>query len=483
MFRPLLGVLLAATLSAAPPLEQRLMSIIDAHPLIARASWGMYAVEAATGKVLFRWNDERWFVPASNTKLYATALALTRLGPAYRFRTEVRAAALPVDGRLAGDLALVGGGDPTLSGRVLPYDRKAKPGDPLAAIAQLADAVAAQGVRRIDGDIVGDDTRYVWDPYPPGWSGDDQTWEYGAPVSALTLNDNSFDLTLAPGEPGEPARVSLNPPLEYFVIDNRVVTTAHGRTRIQVDRAAGARQVTVRGVIHARSTGRTESLAVDDPAEFAAYALYQALADRGIAIAGRPVARHRQEGQPRADLPPALLAQRESPPLAEILTVINKVSQNLEAELVVRETGLARRGEGTRQAGLEELRAMLAELGVKPEDYRFQDGSGLSRLTLTTPANTVRLLRHLFQGPHRDLWMATLPIAGQDGTLERRFAKLQPGLLRAKTGTLTGANALGGYAGNPRHGAIAFCIMVNNTALANGEARAFIDKIAVALTE
>lgn len=483
MLRPLLGGLLAGMLGAAPPLDQRLMSLIDAHPLIARASWGMYAVEAASGKVLFRWNDERWFVPASNTKLYSTALALARLGPAYRFRTEIRAAAPPANGRLAGDLVLVGGGDPTLSGRVLPFDPKAKPGDPLAALGQLADAIVAQGVRRIDGDIVGDDTRYAWEPYPPGWSGDDQLWEYGAPVSALTLNDNAFQVAIQPGEAGEPARLALTPPLEYFVIDNRVGTVASGQTRIELDRAPGSRQVTLRGVIHARSTGRTESLAVDDPAEFAAFAFYQALTDRGVAIAGRPVARHREAEQPPAEPPPVLLARRESPPLAEILTIINKVSQNLEAEIVLRETGLVRQGQGTRRAGLDELRAFLGEIGVQPPDYRFQDGSGLSRLTLTTPANTVRLLRHMFAGPYRDLWLATLPAAGEDGTLEKRFPKARRGAIRAKTGTLTGANALGGYAENPRHGTIVFCVMVNNTAAANGEVRGFIDKIVEALTE
>ena len=154
-----------------PPAGARIAAILRSTPAAQRAFWGIEVVEAATGARLFATNPAHLFLPASNAKLFTTALALTRLGPDYRFETSVRAEITPdAAGRLAGDLRLVGGGDPMLSARVIPYQRGPTTGDPLQAIDALAAQVADAGVRRIDGNIVGDDTAYVWEPYPEGWA-------------------------------------------------------------------------------------------------------------------------------------------------------------------------------------------------------------------------------------------------------------------------------------------------------------------------
>ncbi|OYW11509.1 MAG: hypothetical protein B7X34_03060, partial [Acidobacteriia bacterium 12-62-4] len=210
----LLGLLLMAELAFAekkPKLPVAMERIIQSEPVTARAHLGMRVVEIQTGKVLYERNPQSWFVPASNTKLYSTALALTKLGAGHRFETQVVA-----DGK---DIRLVGGADPTLSGRKYPYERDSEWSDGAAAMETLADALVAKGLKVVEGSVIGDDTRYVWDPVPPGWGADDGLYEYGAPVSALVLNDNAVRLKIRPGaKPGEPAELAVNPAFEYFAI-------------------------------------------------------------------------------------------------------------------------------------------------------------------------------------------------------------------------------------------------------------------------
>ena len=193
-------------------------------------------------------------------------------------------------------LRLVGGGDPNLSGRAIPYRKDAPAGDPLAAIEDLADQVAAHGVRSVSADIVGDDTAYVWQPYADGWSIDDPVWDYGAPASALSVNDNTVSLRVLPGSYASDAvQIAVMPPVDYYDIDNRVRTAADGgkvERRIMVDRLPGARQLRIWGTLPLNDPGDTEVLGVEDPALFAAVAFRDVLARRGIAIRGEARAVH-----------------------------------------------------------------------------------------------------------------------------------------------------------------------------------------------
>src|SRR5690606_30106171 len=220
--------------------------------------------DLATGETLFGRNEERLLLPASNMKLFTSALALTTLGPDYRIVTRVIRDA-------SGDVVLVGSGDPALSGRSYPYDVDGRTGDPLAAIEQLAAEAVANGLREVNGDIVGDDRLYPWFPYPPSWTEDDQIYDYGAPVSALTLNDNIVRIVVRAGAaPGDLARVSITPGIEYFGIDNRVNTIAGTGGSVRVERVPGTRQFLLRGTIGAGSGAIAFTRAVDDPALFAA---------------------------------------------------------------------------------------------------------------------------------------------------------------------------------------------------------------------
>jgi D-alanyl-D-alanine carboxypeptidase/D-alanyl-D-alanine-endopeptidase (penicillin-binding protein 4) len=485
-----LFLLAASILSAAAPLAKRLDSILQSTPSAARSHWGVMVVDLQNGRTIYAKNFKHHFVPASNTKLFSTALALERLGPDHRMVTRVASTAPPSNGAIDGDLFLIGGGDPSLSGREYPYQARSKPERHLEPIEKLAAAVASQGVQRIRGDIVGDDTAYVWAPYPLGWAMDDAVWEYGAPVSALIVNDNRLWLEVRPGRAaGEPAAVRFDPPLAYFSVDNRVQTDKNAPIRIH--RFPGSRELLLRGALAPGAAPYREALAVDDPALFAAHVLYDALVRRGIAIDGRPVARHRwadaapdlKRGQPEP--PPSgwvEFARRESPPLAQLIQVVNKVSQNLHAEVLLRETARVRRHIGSREAGLEELKEFLNELGVRSEDYAIYDGSGLSRLNLVTPETVVRLLRHMDRSRHREAWLASLPVGGEDGTLSGRFrGTAAAGRVHAKTGSLTHVAALAGYIERPNGQRLAFSVFANNSQAPGGEIRQVIDRFVAAL--
>ncbi|HYM10334.1 MAG TPA: D-alanyl-D-alanine carboxypeptidase, partial [Bryobacterales bacterium] len=205
---------LLASLAAQPATLAERIERVLAAPAARRAFWGIRAVDLDSGQILYQLNADHLFTPASNTKLFSTAMALARLGPAYRFLTRLAASAPPDEqGRIAGNLLLEGGGDPNFSSRVLPYEKRTEfAPNRLAPIEDFADEVAAAGIREIDGNIVGDDTLYVWERYPQGWALDDTVNADGAPVTALVINDNTVALSIRPAErAGEPAVVSISP--------------------------------------------------------------------------------------------------------------------------------------------------------------------------------------------------------------------------------------------------------------------------------
>jgi D-alanyl-D-alanine carboxypeptidase/D-alanyl-D-alanine-endopeptidase (penicillin-binding protein 4) len=494
MIRYALLLLLAFTSSAAS-LAERINQLIAASPTARAAFFGVEAVDLSSGKTLVELNPRNFFIPASNTKLFTTSMALLRLGPDFTFRTRVMADDAPdADGRIHGPLRLIGGGDPNLSPRPIPYRVGPVTGDPLGAIAELADQIAERGVTRVDGDIIGDDSWYTWEPFSSGWSVDDPLYDYGAPVSALSINDNSLTLHAQPGgDVGEAASLQLNPPIDFYHIDNRLATVAaKGILHAEVKRVPGSRELQVWGAIPLDSSGPTFGLGIEDPAEFAAIALRQALEERGITVTGSAVARHQFPNQV-ADLkqappsePPAgvELASHTSAPLLEDLRITDKVSQNLHADMALRAVGRARRNIGSREAGLEEMKTFLDEAGISPDAWHISDGSGLSRTNLVTPETVVKLLRFVYDSPVRESFISLLPVGGQDGTLKNRFADI-PGAARvhAKTGTVAHVSALSGYMQRANGNWIVFSVLVNNYNGPSGEITHVMDRICALIME
>jgi D-alanyl-D-alanine carboxypeptidase/D-alanyl-D-alanine-endopeptidase (penicillin-binding protein 4) len=479
------SLLLLAVAAPAQTLDEKISQYLS-DPAAQRAVFGIHVVEPATGRVVYALNAGIPMTPASNTKLLSSVLAIARLGPDYRFETRILTAKPPdSDGRITGDLRLVGGGDPTLSARDIPYKKGAIEGDPLKPLAELANKVVEAGVRVIDGDIIGDDTRWPWSSYPDGWTVDDTVWEYGAPVSALTINDNALLLTIRPGrKPGETADISLTPAVEYYTIHNTLKTHIGAPRSITVDRQPGSHVLLIGGTAAPNGGAASQLIAIDDPAAFAAQAFAELLRARGVTIRGSVRAAHRLPGQPYQPVSGVELAKRVSPPLIEILKVVNKVSQNLHAEIALREVGFIKRSEGTADAAHEEMTEFLTSLGLDRKDFALADGSGLSRRTLATPTTFTTVLRYMHNSPWRDAFWALLPIAGEDGTLSNRFRGFKGvTAIRAKTGSISHVAALSGYAGEDSGRRLAFSILVNDYTAPSSEIRAIVDKIAVAILE
>src|SRR2546425_4269476 len=376
----LICVLLASSAQAAArkphvSLKKQIEAIL-AQPDLSRGFWGIEITSASSGKVLYSLNADKLFTPASNTKLFTTAAALALIGPEYKFRTTIETnGSLDKYGRLSGDLILVGRGDPTLSGRELPYSmRTQRDANPLRVLEHLADELAQKGVNYIDGDIIADDSYFAFERYGEGWSQDDLAGPEGAPVSALTINDNVIFVNILPADrAGERAFVNITPFADYYRIDNRIITTPAGTGRkIFINREPGSTVLTLWGNMPLDDAGADEALAIEDPAEFAASVFRQLLESRGIAVYGKQRTRHTElaslstftitasaparggDAPSRAlQSQPLVLASYQSKPLIEDLRVINKVSQNLHAEILLRLLGREKGTAGTVEGGLE----------------------------------------------------------------------------------------------------------------------------------
>lgn len=463
------------------------ISAILAQSEMARGFWGIEITSLTTGETLFSQNADKLFTPASNTKLFTTAAALSLIGPDYKFRTSVETnGLLDKHGRLSGDLLLVGRGDPNLSGRELPYDLRTQRNDhPIKVLEDLADSLVQKGVKYVDGDLVADDSYFAFERYGEGWSQDDLVWGDGAPVSALTVNDNVVFVNILPADrAGERAFVTIVPFADYYHIDNRIMTTPAGTARrIFFNREPGSTSLTLWGEMPIDDKGANEALAIDDPAAFAGELFRSLLEKRGITVYGHERTRHTElaglstfsvtataearggEGDvPRLQSNQGMvLATFESKPLLEDIRVINKVSQNLHAEILLRLLGREKGNAATIDSGLEVMRGFLSKAGIPADQYVFFDGSGLSRQNLVTPHAVVALLHYAFEQPWGPGFRETLPVAGVDGSLADRFkGTAAQGRVYGKTGSLGGVKTLSGYLTTNRGDKIAYAILTNN---------------------
>jgi len=463
---------------------ERAEKFVQAAP-VDKGEWGLLVIDAATGDTLYEKNADKYFVPASNMKLLTTALALDTLGPNYRFRTTMETnGTLSPDGKLSGDLLLVGRGDPSLSNRKFPFDTKEEfDGPPEKVLAELADAVVARGVKQISGDIVGDDSYFPRERYPDGWEIDDMVWEYGAAISAIVLDDNTVNVTLTPGEkPGDPVQSSIEPLQQEFVVKNEITTVgAKEKPDLRLTREPGATTVVISGTLPARSSPHKLILAIQEPALHAATLLARLLTDRGVKVDGKPRAQH-DPAPP--DSTRTVLAEHLSIPLSDSVKLVNKISQNLHAEVLLR-TAARQSGLWATSEDLQKFpKTFYAKAGIREDDVVQTDGSGLSRHDLVTPRAFVALLRYAQAQPWFPAFYASLPIAGVDGTLNERMKdSVIAGRIHAKTGSVSHVRTLSGFAETPGGRKLIFSFLTNNEQGKNHEVPDAIDGLCQAMIE
>jgi D-alanyl-D-alanine carboxypeptidase/D-alanyl-D-alanine-endopeptidase (penicillin-binding protein 4) len=474
----------AASKKATARFAARVEALLRTTPT-NKGEWGLLIVDAESGETLYEQNADKYFVPASNMKLFTTALALAKLGPEYRFHTTLETrGTISSEGVLNGDLALVGRGDPNLSNRKFPYELKEEfDGPPEKALVELADALAAKGVKEISGGVVGDDSYFPRERYPNGWEIDDMVWEYGAAISAIVVDDNTVALTLTPGEQaGNPVQAAVTPATPDFTVENEVVTSAADvKPDLTLTREPGSNLVVVKGSLPAKSAPRKLVLAIEEPAQHAAAALKRLLEERGIKIGGVAKGRH-DRGEAAAD--PAVLAEHVSVPLGDAVKLINKISQNLHAEMLLR-TAARQNGVWATPDELMKVPAdFYAAAGIAPGDVIQTDASGLSRHDLVTPRAIVTLLSFAQKQPWFGPYSASLPVAGVDGTLEDRMKNTAAaGRIHAKTGSVEHVRTLSGFAETPGGRRVIFSFLSNNQGGKSHEAADALTGLCVAMLE
>src|SRR2546421_9703627 len=462
----------------------RVDALLGATPA-SKGEWGLLIVDAESGKTLYELNADKYFVPASNMKLFTTALALAKLGPEFRFHTTVETrGAISSDGVLRGDLTLVGRGDPNLSNRKFPYELKEEfDGLPEKALLELADAVVAKGVKEISGDVIGDDTYFPRERYPNGWEIDDMVWEYGAAISAIVVDDNTVALTLTPGEqPSNPVQGTVTPATPDFTVVNDVVTSAADvKPDLTLTREPGANIVVVKGSLPAKSAPRKLVLAIEEPAQHAAALLKRLLEERGVKVTGAAKARHAQEA---GSGNPAVLAEHVSVPLGDAVKLINKISQNLHTEMLLRTVARQNGAWATPDELMKVPADFYAAAGIAPGEVIQADASGLSRHDLVTPRAIVTLLSFAQRQSWFGFYYASLPVAGVDGTLEDRMKNtLAAGRIHAKTGSVENVRTLSGFANTPGGRRVIFSFLSNNQGGKSHEAADALTRRCVAVVE
>jgi serine-type D-Ala-D-Ala carboxypeptidase/endopeptidase (penicillin-binding protein 4) len=492
----LLTGLLAITAQAQEPakapdtveaLQKRLTEIVS-KPLYDAGEFGVKIVSLDSKKTIFEHDAGKLLSPASNSKLYTMAMALDRLGPDYRIKTSLYAKSKPEQGKLKGDLIVYGRGDPTIN-------VKLHGNDIYQALEPLVAALTNAGVKRITGDLIGDESFFHGPPYGSGWDWDDFQNYYGAEISSLTINDNTLQLAVKPGaQPGAPCRLSLIPATDYLKLINSTKTVATNGTRsVHLYRPVGENVIYVSGQVPLNDKSSPEDVTVHNPAGLFVSYFKEALARHGIQVSGhlRTVNWKDREAEPLNVESLVELGSMESLPMRDIIREVQKPSQNLYTDLMLAHVGAKLGGtltpdQTTEEAGIKALRAFLQEVGIKKGETIFEEGSGLSRNNLTTVNATVTLLEFMSHHKCSDIYINALPIAGVDGTLRRRMkGTAAMNNVHAKTGSLGWANSLSGYVTTAAGEKLIFSIMLNrfrNTDPDHSKT-ADLDAIAVMLAE
>jgi serine-type D-Ala-D-Ala carboxypeptidase/endopeptidase (penicillin-binding protein 4) len=492
-------MVVAAAGSPVARLQQELYRAFN-DPSV-NALWAIEIQSFDTGEVFYQRNAHLLVMPASNMKIVTMAVAADRLGWDFRFTTEVKTRGAIAGGVLKGDLVVSGNGDPTMSDRDMANRYQAFEG--------WADQLKAAGITRIDGRIIGDDDLFDDQPLGEGWMWDDLTGSSAPPGGALQFNENLVRVVITPAAAAnQPATVRLEPEGSGLTLRASVMTIAAPATPItpdpslpralRISRALGSSTLEVTGVIQVDANETTRLTPVLNPTIYYVNSLRETLIRKGIEVSGTAVDIDDVMDEARPASPLRTLIAHQSPPLSEIGTTFMKVSQNTFGETLMTTIG-ARSGRAEKfvaaaagpmagvataagttagalaipvnppqhyhvEAAREVYEDVLSAWGIPDTQYVIADGSGLSRYNFLTAHMLVRILRQMARDPHHAAaFEATMPIAGKDGTLERRMKGTRAeNNVRAKTGTISNVRSLSGYVRTRDNELIGFSVIANN---------------------
>lgn len=466
------------------PIAREIDRLLDEDEL-ASARWGVSVISLRDGRKVYARNDERLFTPASNMKLFPTSVGLELLGADYRWRTSVYAAAQPdATGTVTGDLVLYGRGAPDL------VSTSGANSEGHNSLTQLANDLYDRGLRRIKGNVIGDESYFRGQTLGDGWQWNDVQWYFGAEASALSINNNEVGVNIFPPDNTTTSPVvKVNDPSGYVTIENRMTLVPAGeRMTVGIDRGLSDNFVRVWGTFPSGSKGFGARLSVNKPSLWAARLFRETLQARGITVDGSAQFRDARQPPPERFDPSKSteLAFVSSKPLNEIIKATNKASINLYAELLLRTIGRERqsmlptpgavgRERGDDEAGLAVIHLWLNRSGVSTNGLALHDGSGLSRLNLVTPISLARLLVAISKTSSAHTFRESLPLSGRDGTLGHRLTE-HAERVSAKTGYLTYDTSLSGYVTTAEGEEFAFSIICNDET-GRGKSGRVIDQI------
>lgn len=426
-----------ATRSAGEQLRRDLAEIFT-QPTIDHAFWSVSVRSLEHDDTLYNLNASRMQTPASNMKIVSAAVAAEKLGWDYRYTTKIFATGPLSGGDLDGDLVIVSNGDPTINPR---HPER------WGAFDAWAKQLYAQGVRRVGGQLIGDDNAFAEPGWAVGWAWDDLSLDYGTAVGALQYNENQIEVMVGPGlEPGARAIISVSPPGSGIILDHAVTTVAAGQpSGFSFERIPGSNMLRVSGQMAVGARAVTAGASVPNPTVLYLNALREALARNGIFVGGNPL--DIDDARVKPDYGKAtLLLEDRSAPLTEIIDACLKWSLNEYSETLLRSLAPAT-GEATADAGLVVVRDTLSKWGVPPELYVAKDGSGLSRNDYLSPDVLVKVLTAVWRDPrHQEPFRAALPVAGVSGTIANQLKDTPAtGRVWAKTGSMSNVRSLSGY--------------------------------------
>jgi D-alanyl-D-alanine carboxypeptidase/D-alanyl-D-alanine-endopeptidase (penicillin-binding protein 4) len=460
-------------------LRKDIDALLDS-PEISGASVGVSVISLESGESFYKKNDTKNFPPASTLKLLTSADALESLGAEYKFATRLYMnGSIKEDGEYVGDLIIRAGGDPSISKNFYK--------DPMAIIDRFAATLDSLGIKSINGNIIGDDNFFDDEYYGPGWAWDDLAYPFSAEINALSAFDNKVDIIVTPGKSANQlAEFYMEPRNNYLQIDNRVRTVLPEKVSdLSIYRAPYTNVVKLDGFILKDSTNKERnsvaSVSIDNPTLFFLSLIKDCIETRNIKFRGALIDIDDYKGR-IAYNELKQISEIISPPIKDIIKVLNKQSNNLIAEALLKTISKENSGKGSFNKGAEILTKFANKIGIKSDNLAIVDGSGLSRLNLISPNGITSVLAYMFKNEYKGEYVGSLAAPGEDGTLKKRMTKsVAQKNLNAKSGSMNNVNNLAGYVKTKDGENLAFSIMIANHTAPQNVVTNIIDLICMRL--